>query len=1201
MRVLKPIYTYIFLTAVTFSLTTKSFSQIEFIENKGQWNSEIKFMSLAGSGSFYLRKNGFTIAQNNPADVENFKANYHKASADANSKISPVRVRAHAYSVSFLNSQIPRIMPDKAIPGVNNYLIGNDKSKWAINCRTFQGVTYKGVYPGIDVRYYSDAGGNLKYDFIVYPGANVNDIAMKYTGAEKITVKNKELVISTSVGDNKELPPYTYQVVDNHREELACRYVIDGDVVRFKVKNYSPDKVLIIDPTEKFFSYSGSLADNWGFTATYGPDGSFYGGGIAWGNGFINPPFAGAYDNSFGGAYDMGIIKLTPDGSKRIYATYIGGSAEDQPHSLIVDPQGNLVIAGRTKSADYPTTVDVIGKGGKWDIVVTKLNAAGNALIGSVRIGGVENDGVNIGDEQTVPTLNSLKRNYGDDARSEVLLDGSNNIYVASCTQSTVSDNLPDNFPTTFGAFQTKPGKKQDAVVLKFNPNCNNLLFSTYIGGKENDAAYVLKIGTNNNIYVAGGTASKDFPGISSSGVIQSTIADTVLCDGFVIELNNTGTQALKGTYLGTSKADQIYGIETDKFGFIYVTGLSEGDWKVTPNVYSNPGSHQFISKLKSDLSDYVYSTVFGSGGVPNISPVAFLVDRCENVYVSGWGGKPNNPFLGGNVRGMPITPNAIKAKTDATGSDFYFIVLQKDAASLLYGTFFGQDDPPNSDTGPETFGDHVDGGTSRFDRNGVIYQALCANCFRGVPFQGTPGSFSKTNNATAGGKCNLGMLKIEMDFAGIQAGLRASINGVPHDTIGCVPLTVDFSDTIQRAKLYYWSFGDGTGDTTTVPDISHIYTTTGRFLVRLIAIDSATCNVSDTAYTTIHVGNNKVNLDFISQKIPPCTNLSYSFTNTSTPTFGGFNPNIFTWDFGDNTPPVTQSQAPPIIHAFAGPGTYRVKLSIDDTTFCNSPVDTVKTVRLSPQVKAQFATPPNGCVPYTADFVNNSLGGLSFFWDFGDGTTSTQDNPSHLYSTVGAYVVKLTAFDSSSCNKADSISFTITVSPIPSAAFTYNPNPPQENKFTNFVNESSGASNYLWNFGDGDTSTEVNPSHIFPATATYKVCLNASNEAGCSRDTCLDVQALIRPLVDVPSAFTPGRFGVNSRIKVEGFGIAQMKWSIYNRWGQKVFETSSSKSSWDGKFNGKLQPVDVYTYTLDVTFSDGKKYRKTGDITLLR
>src|SRR6185295_515782 len=195
----------------------------------------------------------------------------------------------------------------------------------------------------------------------------------------------------TSVGENKELYPYTYQVIGNERKELNCKYVIDGNVVRFKVSNYSPDAPLIIDPTQIFFTYSGSTADNWGFTATYGPDGSFFSGGIVWGSGFKVSP--GAYKETFGGGkFDIGIMKLTPDGKQRVYATYIGGSAEEQPHSLIVDSQGNLVIAGTTRSSDYPTSrvanPRVFGGGGGWDIIVTKLNAAGNAIIGSTQIGG---------------------------------------------------------------------------------------------------------------------------------------------------------------------------------------------------------------------------------------------------------------------------------------------------------------------------------------------------------------------------------------------------------------------------------------------------------------------------------------------------------------------------------------------------------------------------------------------------------------------------------------------------------------------------------------------------------------------------------------------------------------------------------------------------------------------------------------------
>jgi PKD repeat protein len=639
--------------------------------------------------------------------------------------------------------------------------------------------------------------------------------------------------------------------------------------------------------------------------------------------------------------------------------------------------------------------------------VVTKLNATGSNIIGSMKIGGTGDDGVNIADDKS-NSLQSLKRNYGDDARSEVLLDGANNIYVASCSSS--GGNSTGAFPTTAGAFQTQVKGKQDAVVLKINPSCNQLLFSTLLGGSDNDAAYVLTFGSTGNVYVAGGTASKDFLANSpSANVIKptnaklsSTNTDADPCDGFVVELNSSGTAAIRGTYIGTEKADQIYGIESDKFGFIYVMGTSEGNMEVINAEYADAGAKQFISKLKPDLTQFVYSTVFGSknAAVPNISPTAFLVDRCENVYVSGWGGKSNSGFSTGNTKGLPVTPDAVKGRTDASGSDFYFFVLEKGAKSQLYGSFFGQEDPPGR-TEPITFGDHVDGGTSRFDRNGIIYQAICANCFKSVAFPGTPGSWSKENKSMGeNGACNLGMLKIEMDFAGVRSGLHASINGVSNDTSGCVPLKVDFSDTLQKGKLYYWYFGDGTGDTTTVPASSHVYVKTGTFPVMLVSIDSATCNIADTSYKNIRVGDNKANLGFIAQKLEPCTNLSYDFTNTSSPTRGSFQPGLFTWDFGDNTPLVTQTENP-VNHTFAGPGTYKVTLFINDTTYCNSPDDTVRTIRLSPEVKASFATPAAGCVPYNAEFLNNSLGGIRFLWDFGDGATSTDENPSHLYTKV--------------------------------------------------------------------------------------------------------------------------------------------------------------------------------------------------------
>ena len=164
------------------------------------------------------------------------------------------------------------------------------------------------------------------------------------------------------------------------------------------------------------------------------------------------------------------------NGGVRLYATYIGGNGNEQPHSLIVDAQDNLVIAGRTNSdTSYPGGRVPLGSGGGHDIVVTKLNATGTAIIGSRRIGGAGADGVNISAGRGGES--SLQQNYGDDGRSEVILDAAGNIYVASSTQSPGSDAAL-KFPTTAGAFQPNfGGGTQDGVLLKFSPDLSAYLF----------------------------------------------------------------------------------------------------------------------------------------------------------------------------------------------------------------------------------------------------------------------------------------------------------------------------------------------------------------------------------------------------------------------------------------------------------------------------------------------------------------------------------------------------------------------------------------------------------------------------------------------------------------------------------------------------------------------------------------------------
>ncbi len=1191
-------------------------ANLEFIENKGQWDKQVLFKGELNSGSFFLKRNGFTVLLHNPEELRQLM-DRHKSLPGPNKVQPPINplvqkdaadsgltepgsLRSHAYSMSFVNaSSQATVMADKELPSHNNYFIGNDRTKWASDCKIYQGITYKNIYPNVDVRYYS-SNGQLKYDIIVHPGGNPSQIALKYDGPEKVLLNNKKLIIKTSVGEVQELAPLSYQFNAAGKTEVNCKYVLGKDnLIRFKVSDYSATSTLVIDPTLVFATFTGSKASNWGFTATPGRDGTFFAGGIVFAEGF--PVSVGAFEKNFqGGSFDIGIMKFSANGTNRMYATYLGGVDNETPHSLYADAQGDLVILGRTYSSNFPF-FDTVGSPGGADIFVAKLSPGGNMLLGSLRIGGFNNDGVNIEDQFRTnhEAANSLIRNYGDDSRSEVILDGSNNIYVAASTQS-------HDFPVTPGVFQPVfGGGDQDGVVMKIDPACKKLLFASFLGGSADDAAFVLKVNpSNGDIYVGGATASNNFPG-NTTGALQATYQGGI-CDGFVTIISNDGTTQKKTSFFGTTGSDAIYGIEFDKKGIPYVMGTTTGNWPVTSNVgFSNPGAKQFISKLQPDLSSYIYSTTFGKAApVPNISPVAFLVDRCENVYVSGWGGwifARTDPYGLAGTFGMPVTPDAIKLNTD--GRDFYFIVIKKNASSLLYGTFYGQND------GPKSISEHVDGGTSRYDQFGAIYQAICANCGGGsiTPFPTTPGVWAPRNGTAVGtnvGGCNLAAIKIAFNFAGVGANLRSIIHS-RYDSSGCVPLDVLFQDVVRNAKQYIWTFGDGSPDSlTTSYQINHTYNNIGTFTVRLIAIDSNSCNVSDTVYGRIRVRTDKAAMNLLATKLPPCQSLTYRFDNLSVSVSGKpFSNSSFIWDFGDRSPLVSaglDSQ----IHSYASPGTYVAKLLMVDTSFCNYPDELADTLRIAPLVKAQFDTVPPGCAPYDAVFNNTSLAGQQFYWDFGDGTQSTVSYPVHTYQNVGTYTITLVAVDSATCNMIDSTKQTIIVSPKPHAAFSVAPIPPQPNVRNIFTNNSSGATHFVWEFGDGDIVSKATMDtviHQYRSSGTFQACLIAFNEYECADTACGPVEAIINPLLDVPNAFTPGRFGQNSVFRIQGFGITTMTLKIYNRWGQLVFETNNPDLGWDGTYKGNPQPMDVYAYTLEAYFYDGTKTTRKGDITLIR
>jgi hypothetical protein len=692
----------------------------QFIANKGQWKDNVLYRSDIPGGALFFESNKLTYHLLHP---DNFVGHGH---AHANTDIK--RLRAHAFEMNFVNGNI-QTLPSGINPSKEkkNFFIGKDTSKWASDVLSFEKVRYNEVYKGIDFLFYTESE-RPKYDFIIHAGANVNDIRLSFKGADKVYVTNNELKIKLSFTDIIEQIPIAYQLINGRKMSVPCYFVVEKNVVSFKVGDgYKKEYDLVIDPLLIFSTYSGSTADNFGYTATYDEDGFLYSGSTVFWTGY--PTTLGAYDTTFNGVQqyysfngqwfgspDIAITKYDTLGTSRIYSTYLGGWFCEVPHSLIVNNKGELVIYGTTGSDNFPVlpnALDTSFGGGAMsnlangifvnyffgsDIIISKLSPDGSQLLASTYYGGSKNDGLN----------EFLDYNYADQMRGDVVVDSADNIYIASCSRSTNIANVT--------GFQSTNKGFADGLIAKFNPDLTTQIWASYIGGSGYDAAYSIVLDNNEDLVIAGGTNSNNLA--TTAGVLFPAYQG-IPSDGFIAKISNDGTLLNKLSYFGTSKYDQIYFVKMDKAQNIYVYGQSESmDSSLIKNAgYYSVKSGQFVSKLKNDLSDFIWSTTFGSGdGRVNISPTAFMVDLCNKVYLSGWGSNapgfddlPN--YLKGGIKyngakgtdGMEVTPDAFQNTT--LGSDFYIMVLTDDASQLSYGSFFGGD----------LSSEHVDGGTSRF------------------------------------------------------------------------------------------------------------------------------------------------------------------------------------------------------------------------------------------------------------------------------------------------------------------------------------------------------------------------------------------------------------------------------------------------------------------------------------------------------
>ena len=1214
--------------------------QSYFTENKGQWPSKVRYKTEYPGAIVYLESNAITF---DTYHVEQFDEWAH---GHTHKLENPVDfIQAHAFQLRFIDpSPGMKIIAEGKSADYENYFVG-DPIHWANNAHNYKNLKYQSIYPNVDIEV-KRSSKQFKYDWVVKPGGNIDDIRFNYLGAEKIRVKKGKLIIETKVKNFVEYIPLAYYKKGNDLIEIPVHYQKTGNAIGFKVlRDYPKECPLYIDPVLIFSTYSGSTANNFGYTATFDSKGFLYAGSTAFGTGY--PAVLGAYNMFQGGTIDVAITKYDTTGTFRVYSTYLGGSNNEMPHSMIVNSNDELFVYGTSGSVNFPTSDNAyqstnnlgtavdFGNGLGFafdqgeDIFVTRLSEDGLNLLASTFVGGSGTDGLNVSSQ--------LVYNYADQVRGEILIDANDNIYVVSSTQS-------NDFPVSDDAYQTQLNGSQDGVIIKMDNNLTSLVWASYFGGSGADAFYAMDLDSDDNPIVCGGTTSDNLP-VSNAAYQQSYAGNT---DGFLVKFNAQGSSLESMTYLGFEEYDQIYFVEFDSGDAAFVFGQTEtGNSYNANNLYSNANSGQFLGILSPDLSDYQWGMNFGNGnGNPNISPTAFLVDVCDQIYLTGWG----SSIQGGNLTtsNLPVSIDAYQSSTD--GNDFYIYITGTDLLEPAYASYFGG----NQST------EHVDGGTSRFDKTGKIYQGVCAGCGGNNDFPFFPSDAVSNVN---GNSCNLGVFK--MDFEEDLVIADFAVEAV------CWPDPVQFENFSFNAQSYQWFFGD-TGESS-LPNPSHNYSGPGLYDVSLVVSNPGTCNESDTLTKQILVlSPDGFELDDLSLcpgsgeqiGIAPFgdASITYSWspeTGLSDPSA----PNPFFLGESDISYILTVSNGLCTSQAQQDISIFELDLMLSaDTIICSGESVTLNVQGQGVASNFLWSTDPEfsniisidsilNDAPLTptiyyvsadylscqaldsvsvvpADFsvdlsedlflclgVNGNLSATNLYPEFeitydwapnsaivsGDGSASIEINPIEdtnfilqLENELGCVwqeeiLVEVSDLDVTSVNASATGNIIVQTG---STVLNGFPGDPYE---------------VIWSPGTGlsdPTSPSTNASPNSTTTYTYTVIDDSPLGSCIGTDTVtIYVQELVcgLPTVFLPNSFSPNGDGENDILYLRGNLVESMTLEIYDRWGEKVFESSDQDVGWDGSYKNREADPAVYIYNLNAKCVDGQELNEQGNITLIR
>ncbi|NUR78493.1 MAG: hypothetical protein HOQ28_19680 [Thermoleophilia bacterium] len=623
-----------------------------FVENKGQTNARVRYYAQGDRYAFFATRDRLVLSF---AKRQN--------------------ARGLTLALRFLGRD-PASAPQGADrqPGTVNYLRGAGPARWQTSLRHYGAVVYRGLWPRIDLRLHQ-AGGALKYEFRVRPGARPSDIRLAYAGARRLAMDAAgNLLIESPVGTLRDSHPVSHQDVAGVRVPVASRYLLSGNRFGFAVGRYRHDRDLIIDPGIEYTTFIGGSSDEIGNGIAVDGNGNAYVTGTTQSPDF--PTTVGAFSRTgaAGNNPDVFVSKLNPTGTALVYSTFIGGSGFDFGRRIAIDAGGNAYITGQTTSANFPTTANAFSRrlhippncprcvnADNYDGFVAKLNASGSGLAYSTYLGGTDID-----------------------SPRGVAVDGAGNAYVTGETVSV-------DFPTTAGAFSRTEHGAYDMFVTKVNATGSALAYSTYLGGAQVDNGERVAVDSGGNAYVLGFTSSLDFP--TTPGAFDTTANGDF--DVSVTKLNPAGSALVYSTYLGGQGSDSGGGLAIDAAGNAYVSGGAGSlDFPTTPGAFdtTSDGNDAFVTKLNPVGSAAVYSTLVGGTGGDGASGV--VVDSAGNAWLTGVTSSGD----------FPMSADAADGSFNGV-ADAFISELNSAGSAVVYSTYLGG---AQSDSGTDIARDSV-------------------------------------------------------------------------------------------------------------------------------------------------------------------------------------------------------------------------------------------------------------------------------------------------------------------------------------------------------------------------------------------------------------------------------------------------------------------------------------------------------------